>query len=790
MRGGCRAVALIVLAGLVLSSGPSLTPIFRPLAAGSNVHPQQVPNHDPISIDGDGNFTAANGVVRGKGTAGNPFVIEGWIIFGQSDIPAVRIQNTRADFVVRNVETGGYAYTNAVALVNVSNGRIESSNVSGDYYPYILLVDSSSNVTVTASRIPGGAGSMVKDSDHIAFTNNVINRFLEIDSSTDLTMQGNAFTSLGGLLLRGTTIPDFASHTITPDNLVNGLPLRYRAGCSNESIDGQSAGEVIIANCDHVRIANVSIQHSEEAIQLAYVRNATVTSNNLTDNYFALDLNFVTDSVVTGNTVRDNYYGILLQSSSRNRVFHNDFLGQDSNYQTLAMDDRGSENAWNASYPEGGNFWSYWIRPDSCSGPTQSNCTSPDGIVDHPFPFGSNATDFYPLTLPVTYVDAPPSASFTVQPPPLRAWDPISFDGSASRDADGRIVTFAWDCRGDGSIVYSGSSTSCVYPREGIYNVSLTVIDDVGLQSVFTDPINVTAPITNPNPRVTMSAPYGFVGEPVTFDGSGSTDPYGWIVRWVWDFGDGNQSEGEVVSHSFTEARTHYVTLTVYNDRGSAAAVAEPVTVYALPPFEIYHHAAGFRLPVPIGWPRQENVTIGNSVAQLLVQGPSANNRATRILVATDLDPSVRETPAYLNESAKQVLQIVQTDYPDAFLAGLPWIRTLSNHYAVTFTIRIPSISLDQEATLIVREADHRYWLMLLTADDSIFPLASRVFDIMSAGFEITIPVPPSAESVFLLSALWVTLIVGSVLGSVLVLRAVVLRRPSKPEVRELPRIR
>src|SRR2546425_996376 len=139
----------------------------------------------------------------------------------------------------------------------------------------------------------------------------------------------------------------------------------------------------------------------------------------------------------------------------------------------------------------------------------------------------------------------------------------------------------------------SGSSTSCVYPREGIYNVSLTVIDDVGLQSVFTDPINVTAPITNPNPRVTMSAPYGFVGEPVTFDGSGSTDPYGWIVRWVWDFGDGNQSEAEVVSHSFTEARTYYVTLTVFNDRGSAGAVAEPVTVYALPPFEIYRNAAG-----------------------------------------------------------------------------------------------------------------------------------------------------------------------------------------------------
>src|SRR2546427_10633658 len=156
MPGGCRAAALIVLALVVLFTAPSLTQISLPMTGGSTFHAEQTPNHGPISIDGDSNFTAQNGVVRGKGTPGNPFVIEGWVIFGQSNIPAVRIQNTRANFLVRNVETGGYAYTSAVALVNVSNGRIESSNVSGDYFPYILLVDSSSNVTVTASRIPGG----------------------------------------------------------------------------------------------------------------------------------------------------------------------------------------------------------------------------------------------------------------------------------------------------------------------------------------------------------------------------------------------------------------------------------------------------------------------------------------------------------------------------------------------------------------------------------------------------------------------------------------------------------
>jgi PKD domain len=377
-------------------------------------------------------------------------------------------------------------------------------------------------------------------------------------------------------------------------------------------------------------------------------------------------------------------------------------------------------------------------------------------------------------------VDAPPIASFTVPPPPRRAWEPIWFDGSASHDPDGRIVTFAWDCLGDGSLVYSAPGTNCVFPREGIYNVSLTVTDNVGQKGVFTEPVNVSAPLTTPIPQIAMSPPYGFVGEPVTFDGSGSADPYGWIVRWSWDFGDGNQSEGQVVSHTFADAGTYDVWLTAYNDRGSAAAVVQRVPVFALPQFQVYSHAAGFRLPVPIGWAREENVTIGGSLTQLVVDGPVTNNRATQILIGTDLDPSVRETSAYLSDGANQVLALVQRDHPDAFLDGPPHVRTISNHAAVTFTIRIPSILLDYQVTLIVREADHRYWLMLLTSDDSIFPLTSRVFETMSAGFEITLPVPPSPESRFFSSLFYVTLILGSVLGSVLGLRAIMLRRTSE----------
>ncbi|UCE38560.1 MAG: PKD domain-containing protein, partial [Thermoplasmata archaeon] len=58
---------------------------------------------------------------------------------------------------------------------------------------------------------------------------------------------------------------------------------------------------------------------------------------------------------------------------------------------------------------------------------------------------------------------------------------------------------------------------------------------------------------------------YGLVGEEITFNGSLSydPDPEGYIVAWYWDFGDGTNETGEVTTHSYVEAGTYTVILTV-----------------------------------------------------------------------------------------------------------------------------------------------------------------------------------------------------------------------------------
>ena len=66
-----------------------------------------------------------------------------------------------------------------------------------------------------------------------------------------------------------------------------------------------------------------------------------------------------------------------------------------------------------------------------------------------------------------------------------------SFDGSASRDPDGAVGTYAWDF-GDGS-TGTGIRPEHAYAAAGTYSVTLTVTDDRGATGQSTQPVTVTA---------------------------------------------------------------------------------------------------------------------------------------------------------------------------------------------------------------------------------------------------------------------------------------------------------
>ncbi len=72
-------------------------------------------------------------------------------------------------------------------------------------------------------------------------------------------------------------------------------------------------------------------------------------------------------------------------------------------------------------------------------------------------------------------------------------------------------------------------------------------------------------------------------GEVSSFDASGSTDPDGDLLAYVWDFGDGEGAYGnvETVDHKFRKSGDLTVTLTVVDRKGAFETLTQPVTVAA-----------------------------------------------------------------------------------------------------------------------------------------------------------------------------------------------------------------
>jgi PKD repeat protein len=71
----------------------------------------------------------------------------------------------------------------------------------------------------------------------------------------------------------------------------------------------------------------------------------------------------------------------------------------------------------------------------------------------------------------------------------------------------------------------------------------------------------------------------------VNFDASGSTPGTGRrIVRYDWDFGDGEKKTGVTTTHDYSPSGVYLVTLTVTDNLGEQTKSSQPVTVRPIAP--------------------------------------------------------------------------------------------------------------------------------------------------------------------------------------------------------------
>lgn len=153
------------------------------------------------------------------------------------------------------------------------------------------------------------------------------------------------------------------------------------------------------------------------------------------------------------------------------------------------------------------------------------------------------------------------------------AGENVEFDGSASQ---GSNLTYTWDF-GDGS-TGNGVKSSHRYVKGGNYNVTLKVDDRNGTKC--STAISNTKVFVNAGPIADLRTPSNAcVGEKVSFDASGSRDPDGNALTYIWDFGDGTEVKaGSNVSHVYTKGGNYTVKVKVGDGTDSQCCCAVATT--------------------------------------------------------------------------------------------------------------------------------------------------------------------------------------------------------------------
>ena len=172
---------------------------------------------------------------------------------------------------------------------------------------------------------------------------------------------------------------------------------------------------------------------------------------------------------------------------------------------------------------------------------------------------------------------APTASLVLVTPPAAMAPTTATFDASASKDPEGRPLTYTFAC-GNGTSVGPQPSpqATCSYPSGGSFKATVTVTDDAGNKAtsgVLTLTIASNKP---PTARlvVTLSSPTA--PTVATLDASGSTDPEKRPLTYTYACGNGiviGPTSASSATCSLTKKGTYQLKVTVTDDVGQSASV-------------------------------------------------------------------------------------------------------------------------------------------------------------------------------------------------------------------------
>ena len=153
--------------------------------------------------------------------------------------------------------------------------------------------------------------------NHIS-NNIIVNCVYGIDLiySSNSTVSNNTLSS-AGLQVHG------SYGNVVENNVVNGKPLVYLEDASDQTVE--DAGQVILVNCNSIRVENLSLSDTSYPVQMWGTNNSRITNNNITANTWnGIQLYYSSNNTLEGNNIAEkHYHGVHFYSSSYNTLRNN-----------------------------------------------------------------------------------------------------------------------------------------------------------------------------------------------------------------------------------------------------------------------------------------------------------------------------------------------------------------------------------------------------------------------------------------------------------------------------------
>jgi len=354
-----------------------------------------------------------------------------------------------------------------------SNNTIRGNNVTANDRIGIWLYSycdgntlSGNNVTANAANGTAYLGGICLD--FFSSNNTIIGNEVHYNRRKGIELFGSSsYNTITGNNVSGSS--DLIEVWEAPDNIVDGNNVTR--GKHNGIYVAHTSGIVIVGN-SVTAIGYSSVGPSDEVP--AGIGLLDTSNNN-----------------ITSNRLEDNNASIRFQSASNNVIYHNDFIN--NTFQVL-IDSASIGNAWNDTYPSGGNYWSDYTDVDEKSGPYQ-NVTGSDGIGDTPYIIDERNRDNYPL------MNGYPSLGFSVSILPVSTTLDVGQSQMFASSVSGGTGPFSYQWYVNGATVPGATASTFTY------TVSASDVGSVTIYVRVTDSASVPITAQSNTASISVHAP-------------------------------------------------------------------------------------------------------------------------------------------------------------------------------------------------------------------------------------------------------------------------------------------